>query len=66
VHETGIPWDDPSGDRLHNWFGLTPEQFHDLRKVAIVPMGFCYPGETASGDNLMIMSGLSSTSFFSA
>jgi uracil-DNA glycosylase len=51
VHETGIPWDDPSGDRLRNWLGLTPGQFYDSRKVAIIPMGFCYPGKAASGDN---------------
>ena len=51
VHETGIPWNDPSGDRLRNWLGLTREQFYDPRKVGIVPMGFCYPGKAASGDN---------------
>ena len=51
VHETGIPWNDPSGDRLRRWLGLTPEQFYDPRKVAITPMGFCYPGKAASGDN---------------
>ena len=51
VHETGIPWNDPSGDRLRNWLGLSPEQFYDPRKVAIVPMGFCYPGKANSGDN---------------
>lgn len=51
VHETGIPWNDPSGDRLRCWLGLTPEQFYDPRKVAIIPMGFCYPGKAASGDN---------------
>jgi len=51
VHETGIPWNDPSGDRLRNWLGLTPEQFYDPRKIAIIPMGFCYPGNAASGDN---------------
>ena len=51
VHETGIPWNDPSGDRLRNWLGLTPEQFYDPRKVAILPMGFCYPGKAVSGDN---------------
>jgi uracil-DNA glycosylase len=51
VHETGIPWNDPSGDRLRNWLGLTPEQFYDPRKVAILPMGFCYPGKAISGDN---------------
>jgi len=46
VHETGIPWDDPSGDRLRNWVDLTREQFYDPRKVAILPMGFCYPGKS--------------------
>lgn len=51
VHETGIPWNDPSGDRLRTWLGLTPVQFYDSRKVAITPMGFCYPGKAVSGDN---------------
>lgn len=51
VHETGIPWDDASGRRLRDWLGLTPEQFYDPEKVAILPMGFCYPGKAASGDN---------------
>ncbi len=51
VHESGIPWDDPSGDRLRDWLGLSTEQFYDPGKVAIVPMGFCYPGKAASGDN---------------
>ena len=51
VHETGIPWNDPSGDRLRHWLGLTPEQFYDPHKVAIIPMGFCYPGKAISGDN---------------
>lgn len=51
VHETGIPWNDASGDRLREWLGLTPEQFYDPRKVAIMPMGFCYPGRGESGDN---------------
>jgi uracil-DNA glycosylase len=51
VHDTGIPWNDPSGDRLRNWLGLTPEQFYDPRRIAIIPMGFCYPGNAASGDN---------------
>ncbi|HNP36845.1 MAG TPA: uracil-DNA glycosylase family protein [Woeseiaceae bacterium] len=50
VHETGIPWNDPSGDRLRKWLGLTSAQFYDPHKVAIVPMGFCYPGKAASGD----------------
>ena len=51
VHETGIPWNDASGDRLRAWLGVTATQFHDPRKVAIVPMGFCYPGKAPSGDN---------------
>jgi uracil-DNA glycosylase len=50
VHETGVPWDDASGDRLRSWLGLTPAQFYDPAKVAILPMGFCYPGRAASGD----------------
>jgi uracil-DNA glycosylase len=50
VHETGVPWDDASGDRLRAWLGLTRAQFHDPEKVAIMPMGFCYPGKAASGD----------------
>jgi uracil-DNA glycosylase len=50
VHETGIPWDDASGDRLRDWLGLTPEQFYDPGKVAIIPIGFCYPGKAGSGD----------------
>src|SRR3546814_11610310 len=44
-------WNDASGDRLRGWLGLTPAQFYDPAKVAIVPMGFCYPGKAASGDN---------------
>lgn len=51
VHETGIPWNDASGDRLRRWLGLTPEQFYDPRKVPIIPMSFCYPGKADSGDN---------------
>lgn len=51
VHETGIPWDDPSGDRLRAWLGLTRAQFHDPGKVAIMPIAFCYPGRGKSGDN---------------
>lgn len=50
VHASGIPWDDPSGDRLRNWMGLTPEQFYDTSHIAIMPMGFCYPGKGRSGD----------------
>lgn len=50
VHESGVPWDDPSGVRLRAWLGLTSEQFYDPALVAIVPMGFCYPGSARSGD----------------
>lgn len=44
VHETGIPWNDPSGDRLRSWLGVNRDQFYDEDLFAIVPMGFCYPG----------------------
>ena len=49
VHETGIPWNDPSGERLRDWTGLTPEVFYDETRIAIVPMGFCYPGRLPKG-----------------
>lgn len=50
VHETGIPWNDKSGDRLRSWLQLDKSVFYDPNKVAIVPMGFCYPGKGRSGD----------------
>lgn len=50
VHQSGIPWDDASGRRLREWMGITPEVFYDTSKIAIVPMGFCYPGRGKSGD----------------
>lgn len=50
VHASGVPWDDPSGKRLRRWLDVTPEQFYDERVVAIMPMGFCYPGKGKSGD----------------
>jgi uracil-DNA glycosylase len=50
VHASGIPWDDESGKRLRNWMGLTSDMFYDDTKIAIVPMGFCYPGKGKSGD----------------
>ncbi|MGI1678719.1 MAG: uracil-DNA glycosylase family protein [Cellvibrionaceae bacterium] len=50
VHETGIPWDDPSGERLREWMGLCRKEFYDETKIAIMPMGFCYPGKGTSGD----------------
>jgi uracil-DNA glycosylase len=50
VHETGIPFNDASGDRLRAWLGIPRDDFYDCRKVAILPMGFCYPGSAKSGD----------------
>ena len=50
VHDTGIPFDDPSGDRLREWLGVSRDTFYDASKVAILPMGFCYPGTGKSGD----------------
>ncbi len=50
VHELGVPFDDPSGDRLREWMGVSRETFYDATKIAIVPMGFCYPGTGKSGD----------------
>ena len=50
VHKSGVPWDDPSGDRLRDWTGLSKDDFYDESKVALVPMGFCYPGTGDSGD----------------
>jgi uracil-DNA glycosylase len=51
VHASGVPWDDASGARLRDWTGLNAAEFYDPAKVAILPMGFCYPGAGASGDN---------------
>ncbi len=50
VHETGIPFDDPSGERLRDWMGIDRAAFYDARKIAILPMSFCYPGTGKSGD----------------
>src|SRR3569832_1456976 len=50
VHETGIPWNDPSGDRLREWLGMTREQFYDVSRIAIVPTGLCYPGTVKGSD----------------
>jgi|TARA_R100000005_G_scaffold95937_1_gene79633 uracil-DNA glycosylase len=49
VHESGIPWDDPSGERLRDWLDVPPEVFYDPRYFAIVPQGFCYPGKLDKG-----------------
>ncbi|HRW28804.1 MAG TPA: uracil-DNA glycosylase family protein [Emcibacteraceae bacterium] len=50
VHASGIPFDDPSGDRLRDWMGVDKDIFYDTSKINIVPMGFCYPGTGKSGD----------------
>lgn len=50
VHASGLPFDDPSGDRLRDWMGIDRDTFYDARQVAAVPMGFCYPGRGAGGD----------------
>ena len=50
VHESGVPWDDASGVRLRQWLGVETEVFYDVTRIAIVPMGFCYPGRGKSGD----------------
>ena len=50
VHATGIPFNDPSGDRLRNWLGVDADQFYNEDLFAIVPMGFCYPGRGKGGD----------------
>ncbi len=50
VHETGIPWDDPSGKQLRKWLGVPDDVFYDETKIALIPMGFCYPGKGKSGD----------------
>ena len=50
VHASGVPWDDPSGDRLRDWLGVERETFYDATQIAILPMGFCYPGTGKSGD----------------
>ncbi|MBW2241950.1 MAG: uracil-DNA glycosylase family protein [Deltaproteobacteria bacterium] len=50
AHEAGVPFRDPSGDRLRTWMGIDDEVFYDARSIAIIPMGFCYPGTGRSGD----------------
>ena len=52
VHESGMPFTDPSGDRLRDWMGLTSEEFYDQSRLAIVPMGFCFPGYDAKKSDL--------------
>jgi uracil-DNA glycosylase len=50
AHESGVPWDDRSGDRLRAWIGISSEIFYDHSSVAIIPMGFCFPGTGCHGD----------------
>lgn len=50
VHISGIPWNDPSGDRLRLWLQLTREQFYDEQQIAILPIGLCFPGSGPRGD----------------
>lgn len=50
AHESGMPFDDPSGDRLREWMHVSREMFYDATKFAILPMGLCYPGHGRSGD----------------
>jgi uracil-DNA glycosylase len=50
VHATGTPWDDPSGERLRKWMGIDATRFYDASQIAIIPMGYCYPGRGNGGD----------------
>ena len=50
VHQSGVPWDDASGERLRSWLGVDEAQFFDASLFALMPMGFCYPGKGKSGD----------------
>ena len=50
VHATGTPWDDPSGERLREWMGIDATRFYDASQIAIIPMGYCYPGRGKGGD----------------
>jgi uracil-DNA glycosylase len=50
VHASGIPWDDPSGVRLRAWMGIDAARFYDPSQIAIIPMGYCYPGRGNGGD----------------
>lgn len=50
VHATGLPWNDPSGERLRAWLGVDRDTFYDLGRFGVMAMGFCYPGRGRSGD----------------
>jgi len=50
VHNTGIPWNDKSGDTLRNWLGIDKQTFYNTDSIALIPMGFCFPGSGKNGD----------------
>ena len=50
VHKSGIPWDDQSGSNLREWLNVDKKTFYNPKKIALIPMGFCYPGKGKSGD----------------
>ncbi|RNL95068.1 uracil-DNA glycosylase family protein [Sinomicrobium pectinilyticum] len=50
VHQSGIPWDDKSGDNLRQWMQVSRDTFYNPEQIALIPMGFCYPGKGKSGD----------------
>lgn len=52
VHASGVPFSDPSGERLRDWMGISPDIFYDTERIAIVPMGFCFPGLDQNGGDL--------------
>ena len=52
VHESGVPWDDKSGERLRQWLDVDDDIFYDASRIAIMPMGFCYPGRDPKGGDL--------------
>lgn len=52
VYKSGLPFDDPSGDRLRDWMGIDRDTFYDKKRIAITPMGFCFPGYDAKGSDL--------------
>ena len=50
VHKSGVPWEDKSGDNLRNWLQVDKATFYDAEQIALIPMGFCYPGKGKSGE----------------
>jgi uracil-DNA glycosylase len=52
VHRSGVPFTDPSGERLRDWLQISRDEFYDQRRIAIVPMGFCFPGHDEAGGDL--------------